>query len=460
MIGRFWLRGAVTALVMAVAPTAAAQDKGEEICVTVAHLWTGTSADVARIATAPVPDSFKRRFEEGGCGRFQLVLSSLTEWNLAFGSEASTSTALDYLAADLVPGRDYIADLGKQVAMARRAAESDPGTTSRPSKAALRFDELVWRVRNYVKLAELYLRAAEFYGSTSLLAGAERYAKPALDVQRLRVLSTVSGVSTRQDAILERSEVYDGQADALEMHLAVVRAALIRTDREVDAADAVMKTKERPFYRQSAQEAYTHGDDFCDIGDRDDLADYRKACDSDNFEWKAMAWLGMRARLDILKLSLSDDAGAAKSLRWQNIASTLFRIFAIKRAGQGEPRAMERYSGAENEITLRLARADALIRLAAKAVGNNNDGWGRAGILSMAMEEMIAAEPLAAPSDTPGRFRQIATVFLDAYGKAVALETARPGATDLNYPLIDRKAAYFRTMLPLVKAIGEGRSTN
>lgn len=77
----------------------------------------------------------------------------------------------------------------------------------------------------------------------------------------------------------------------------------------------------------------------------------------------------------------------------------------------------------------------------------------------MAMEQLTAAEPVASPSDTPGRFRQIASLFLVAYDKAVALEKEHPDTTYFNDPVLDRKAAYFRMMLPQLTAIAEARSS-
>lgn len=466
MIRRFWLRGAVAVLVMAAAPTAAAQDRGEEICVSVAHIWGGSSADVARIAVQPVPDSFRRNFFGGACTRFSLVVESLLDWHLAFGDERSSTAALDFLAANMMPDRDYIGDLGKEVLAAQAAARAAAGTR-KTGKATARLSTLVEQARTDTALARMYLRAADFYGSRALLAKAERYALPVITVNHLlieenhlRAAETTGGPGSNRDNFLRQMQVYEGEADRLEMHLAVLRAVLARDSRQLAAAEAVLKAKENPFYRRAAEEAYTHGDEFCDIGDRNDLADYAKACEADNFESLAKEWLRMRARLDVLELSLSDDAKAARNLNWMDIASAVLKIIAIERAqDQDGHRIMGRYRDAEPEITLRLARADAMIRLAENAPRHSNDGWDRSDLYRMAMDELIAAEPVASPSDTPGRFRQIASLFLDAYGKAVALDDDRPGASDLNYPVMDRKAAYFRMMLPELTAVAEGRSS-
>jgi hypothetical protein len=466
MVGRFWLGGTVAVLAMAAAPTAAAQDRGEEICVSVAHIWGGSGAEVARIAVQPVPDSFRRNFFGSTCTRFSLVVESLLDWHLAFGDERSSTAALDFLATNMMPDRDYIGDLGKEVLAARAAARAEVGTR-KTGRATARLSTLVEQARTDTALAGMYLRAADFYGSRALLAKAERYALPVIAVNHLLIEEnhphapeTTGGPGPNRDNFLRQMQVYEGEADRLEMHLAVLRAVLARDSGQLAAADAVLKAKEKPFYRTAAEEAHTHGDGFCDIGEREDLADYAKACKADNFELQAKDWLRMRARLDILTLSLSDDAKAARNLDWMDIASEVLRVIAIERAQDRDGhRIMGRYRDAEPEITLRLARADAMIRLAEKAPLVNNDGWGRSGLYRMALHELIATEPVASPSDTPGRFRQIANLFLDAYDKAIALEKEHPGTTYFNDPVMDRKAAYFRTVLPQLTAIAEARSS-
>lgn len=460
MILRHSLIGiAALAVFVGLAIPAAAQDESTVECLAIGHIWGGSSADVASIATQPVPDSFRQSFFGDPCTRFSLVVESLLDWHLAFGDERSSTAALDFLATNMMPDRRYISDLGKEVLAARAAALGEAGRR-KTGKATARLSTLIGQARTDAALAGMYLRAADFYGSRALLAKAERYALPVIEVNHLRGAETTGGPGLNGDNFLRQMEVYEGEADGLEMHLAVLRAVLARDSGRLAAAEAVLKGREKPFYRRAAEEAYTHGDEFCDIGDRKDLADYAKACEADNFESMAKDWLRMRARLDILELSQSDDAKAARNLDWMDIASAVLRIIAIERAqNQDGHRIMGRYRDAEPEITLRLARADAMIRLAEKAPRHSNDGWGRSGLYRMAMDELIAAEPVASPSDTPGRFRQIASLFLDAYGKAVALDDERPGASDLNYPVIDRKAAYFRMMLPQLPEIAEARSS-
>lgn len=370
MTSKYRLFGTVAAVILAgLAKPVAAQDKpedGGEICVSVAHIWTGSSADVARIAMQPVPDSFRRNFFGDPCTRFSLVVGSLLDWHLAFGDERSSTAALDFLATNMMPDRDFIENLDKAV-MASQAAAAAEKTKGMPGKATARLSALAGQARTDTELAALYLRAAEFYGSSALLAKAERYALPVIAVNRLR-RRELGEKRTASDDLLDWIEVYQGQADTLEMYLAVLKAVIARNPAQFAAADAVLKSKENPFYRTAADEAYTHGDGFCEIGDREDLANYAKACGAGNFESQAKDWLGMRARLDILKLSLSDDAKDARNLDWMDVASAVLRVIAIERAQRGDDqRSLGRYPEAETEITLRLARADAIMRLAEKA---------------------------------------------------------------------------------------------
>ena len=76
----------------------------QDICVTIASFWTGNRDDIRRIREEPIPESYRRRFEGGGCARFQLVEMSLVSWHLLFGDEQSTSQALAYIEADYRKG--------------------------------------------------------------------------------------------------------------------------------------------------------------------------------------------------------------------------------------------------------------------------------------------------------------------------------------------------------------------
>ena len=82
MIPRRSLLGiAALATSAGLAMPAAAQDEPTVECLTIGHIWGGSSADVARIAVQPVPDSFRRNFFGDTCTRFSLVVESLLDWH-------------------------------------------------------------------------------------------------------------------------------------------------------------------------------------------------------------------------------------------------------------------------------------------------------------------------------------------------------------------------------------------
>jgi hypothetical protein len=73
---RLWLFALPLALVAAAAPassTAPQEEEGGMVCLAIAHLWSGNNEDARRIRVVPVPDSFRRTFVGGGCGRFAVV---------------------------------------------------------------------------------------------------------------------------------------------------------------------------------------------------------------------------------------------------------------------------------------------------------------------------------------------------------------------------------------------------
>src|SRR5688572_1512286 len=97
--------GLFAALALAAAPAPARKEAELEdrqtICLSIGHVWRGDNADIRRIASVPVPQSFRDRFHGDACSRRQLLEDSLIEWHLAFGTEASTTSALAFLEADL-----------------------------------------------------------------------------------------------------------------------------------------------------------------------------------------------------------------------------------------------------------------------------------------------------------------------------------------------------------------------
>jgi hypothetical protein len=468
VIARYLVRMLVVPCALILASTAQAQNAGDEsgeiICVSVAQMWGGTSDDVAHISSVPVPESYRRLYFGDPCTRFSLVKSSLIDWNLAFGNEASTTAALEFLEAQTTAGKPVIADLGQRLAAARRDAQHDivaaatilrqpdgmqrGGALVRKSKSLERLRSMIDVRNDYTFLAGQYLRAAEFYGSPGLLARARRYAAPALDAMRITRALAAADVAAKLDGVspLESGDYRDLDASDLEMRMAVVSASLSSDPEDLAAAETVLASYDEPFYKVAASEAFDHGDGFCDIGERSDLADYAKACESGDFDKKAITWWRYRAQLDLLGTGPPDLLDS-----FYTATHLIERDYAAHNSQQYRPR----YDTAADQIvTLHLACAEAFIRSAnpnpwASSATNSN-----AAIQSLdaALNELSLAERSAPASQTPGRFRQIATRFLSIRARLAALE--KPG----RYPGLERQAAYFSAVLASLDDIALGRA--
>ena len=255
--------------------------------------------------------------------------------------------------------------------------------------------------------------------------------------------------ATKRDvpAYLGLDEYLARLSTGLEMRMAVTRAALTADPDDLAHADEVLKSFENPFYRTAGDEAFNHGDDFCDIGDRNDLAEYHAACDSGNFEHEAVAWWRYRAWLDILAEQEPSELGSLSS------AYTALRLLDRFEESRSDPGTMWRYTdGAEQRAMLHIARAEALLRFADEA--RTGDVTRYAELLVEAAGALARAEQLTPPSDQPQRFRRFATRFLDVFARMQAL----PGDTSyVRHPGFARKAAYFRAVLDRLDAIALAR---
>jgi hypothetical protein len=466
MVTARYLAGVVAMLgAMSLASGAQAQEAdgdGSIDCIAIATVWSGGSDDIAHIATIPVPQSYRDMYLGDICTRFSLVTTSLIDWHLAFGNEASTTAAIAFFEADSMGGKPVIADLAPPLKAARRDAQPDIVAAAalfhqedgwargrafyNKSKAIDRLQSVINTVNTYDFLASQYLRAAEFYGSPTLFARARLYARPVLDLlPTLRALGSADAkANLDHGSPLTGEDSRDLVPGNLEVSMAIVSAGFSRDPKDLATAKAVLDSYYVPLYKVAADEAFNHSDEFCDIGDETNLADYSTACQNGNFTANASAWWRYRAQLDLLlgtdKEALPQSVGTAIRLTGGNGAEY------NKSAQRGL-----RSSDAANDpiIALHLASADALVRSARVKPGESSEKSRDTALQSLdaALEELVEAEPLAPASRTPGRFRQIATRFL-----AIQAESAALGAPEHD-SAIDRKAAYFRAVLAALDGI-------
>jgi hypothetical protein len=147
---------------------AADEDEGI-VCLALAHVWGGSIEDVGRIDAVPVPASFRRQFEAGGCTRFQLVEQSLINWHLIFGNERSATAALAYVEDGYTAGRPSPGEFRQQLSRtwpdALRAIEAArlPATHGPERNAA---ERRLRRNRAFTRAAELIAAHDDFIDLT------------------------------------------------------------------------------------------------------------------------------------------------------------------------------------------------------------------------------------------------------------------------------------------------------
>lgn len=464
------LRWIIALAALAISAPALAQDSGgETICIGPARLFSGSLQDNTDIATTPVPESFRRLFEGGPCTRFGLMQGSLTSWHLAFGNEATVTAALAWFEKAYFHAAVPMEDLAARLAAARSAAQPDieaarrlsarPGGSPASerliarSKPIARLRELLGLHSDYVFLAGEYVRAAEFHGSRALFDGARKWFEPvAAALPALRDAARVDIAAGRDSRFAPDGYAAD-QATMLEIRMAIVQAALSNAPADRATAEALLAHHANPQYRTAAEEAFRHGDDFCDIGERSDLADYSSVCRSGNFEREAVTWWRFRAQLDLIDAAAEPDPDFDHLRPTPDSIGTALRLLEQREQAGSEDSGPVAYiaSTADARVALLLQRADVSIRIAGIA---GIDPDLASDYRFKARQDLLRAEAIAPASETPARFRQIATRFLRLW----EIDSVEAVKQDLQVdPALTRKAAYFRAVLGSLDDIAIGR---
>jgi hypothetical protein len=435
--------------------------EGEEvICLTIAVPWTPRNSDTSRIGSEPVPASFRRIMDAGGCGRFQLMKPDLITWHLRFGSERSATAALAYLEQELTSGapapRDHVAALQRAWRAAlpdlRRAAATPqpPGASTSAahrvmerSRSIDRLTQLIYARQTYLDIAREYLRAGQEYASLPLLARAEAYLLAA--EESARFLAPLNSQAPRLGLLNIDADGFLEQD--FRMRISVTKAIATRSPADLAQAQSLVAAAERPFYRLLAERSYSGGGDLCDISEGWSGAEaLESACrrEDDVGERLTNYWIN-RAMLD-----LAQDRADADSVE------LALRLLDREQSGGGGGRCCL-YVASEDVLRLRLTRAGAAARTFVRAA--NADPDRRSEAWSLALEELRAAEQSSPPHEAPARFRRIAEAWLELWRQGPALVPAGRRAEDL-WPQRARYAAYLSSALDRLQEIALGHSAS
>lgn len=464
------------AFLLVTLPTAAlaAQDEGgETICVSVAHLWWGSSEDVRAIRTIPVPASFRQIFEGGGCSQWSLVKENLIDWHLGFGDEASVTAALAYFEASYSRAMPAPAALPRLLEAARTAAARDLAAaaalrTATPpdhagadrllsrSRPVQRLSALTIARQNFLFLAQNYLRAADFHQSRALYAKAQLFAGAALAGFVPRPLGSVP-----DDAPF--AEAWPNELRDLEMSLALVQAGFTRTPADIATAQAVLDRNYDPTLSAGAERA--EDGDPCELGDRPDPTGLQAAChDENDFRGRITDYWAAQARLDLLKAadpahfdfrtarapqngSAYAPHGEGGTVPADDIPQPgsfdhALRLLARQRQDIFPERA-RRYDTIDDAVVLlRLLRADLYARRAAVTPVPEPGGqaaYRATELRRNALFDLAEALRIAGPAEQAGRFRQLAARYLEI--------AAIPPAPYSAEPIEERQAVFLRNTL-------------
>lgn len=425
----------------------------------VAHIWHGTLEDTAQIRSVPAPDSFRRQLEAGGCTTFSLVNESLVTWHLAFGDEASTAAALSYLEQHFTRRRSIRTDLAEAVARAVARPGRKADAASLPA--------LVAEAGNYRFLAMEFARAADFFRSPILLEQARAYAAPALGVQQFaRTQRAAAAKCAKGDtgcteravppALAILDNYIDRQATELDLQLAVAGVRVGGSAADFAAARAVFERNEDPGFELAREHAYQHGNDFCDIGDRDDLREWRETCRDDNLEGRAITYWRYRA-LYTLAAQASGNKGLDR-LHDEWDGETALRLIEGRARAETDGVGRWGWHGDAFAVTdIRLAMAEVqLAKARARFAADPRPGRTQAAYDTVyALDRMWLAARYALGPDHPGWLRRIGMRYMET---SAWLDTIRDKA-DPPQPDHARRLAWLQTMMPRLDAVARGEAS-
>jgi hypothetical protein len=406
---------------VAQAPSPPDEEEGQ-ICILVAYGWNGSPTETKQIKEIPVPKSYKAK-KGSACGGY-VDASYLIRWHLRYGNEDTIQQALSFIEKRDRTSDAISAQLGRDLTSALLDLENEFEVEGEKENSRLDLSQPD-RLRSFLantpavnKLAlvkntlnfdllnriDLYLSAAEIFQSNLFATKARNIftqyqaietrllpmrdsGRPDLDPYVSSALEVVQDSSSRDLTSME-----------IELRLAVLEAQLTPSTQTFDSARETLKRRHKPAYANAPKEAFSGGDDFCDLYEERHRNDWEreiaKACKADYaFVPKSMAYGYADAMLAIL--TESDQRGFGK-WGWEDYV-ILHQKDMIYNSGQ------RNYMTGDNErvINLKLAVVD---RHFAKSKAREGGRWS----YEEAWRLLAELSSLINPAENPNRFRQIA----------------------------------------------------
>lgn len=441
------------------AQSAAAKDIDEgTICVGGSSGWLPSFNESRAIAIVPVPDSYRRMFESTEpCVKWRMGVEGIVDWHLGFGSTATVLAALGYIEQNnhpsVPPPAAYLQTLRAAFLSATpdlkraTAIKQPPGVSNsvihsfmERSKAVSRLNELLRAREEYVFFARHYLRAAEEFTDSALLAKAEVYISIAK--------TTADFLAPLEDKPPIRGLVYfnldPSETDDLHARAALLRARISGSTADLDEADRILKTLEQPSDVRLADLIYSGGDDLCDITNGVSGSDeIEAACRSDDdIEQRLPNLIINRAHYEAIAAGMGGKEAVTAWPSWTARAERLLAFEALPDRGLCCGRSVS-----EDKLRLLRTRAHYAARLAAKSFNSTTNfetnvehQKARRNALALLSKALELAPPYAAPA----RFTQIAQQWLSLWN---AGQAAVAGADERPARMQDAESQRFAAYL-------------
>lgn len=415
----------------------AAEDPAEgEICIAIGHRWVGTADERRRISEDPVPASFRAIYTDKGCARFQLMFDSLLDWHLAYGDAASANAAVAFLENGAGEGRPVDPQFQTVLRARWQAAARDvakllaatkPQSPAETVEARLKrrylaiyrlpaveqLKEYLDRIDGYNFVASEYTRAAAYFPSAELVAGARRVNVPvAAGLAFARERTALGPV----DAFLADrvSDITDNRVQSAALRaisLAVTDVALDPTPARIAKAEEVIRAHDNPDFQTFLEHGYGSDSGACEVEDREMFRDYKARCEENGFKNDASGYWFERSRLELL----AEKNGQTLSLAGRDIVDATIALFQRRawengmRYGEGRPSLQA--------LDLMLMRADAYAPNADRICRGEIDDPTK--YLPDVLDRLIDAQTMLSPAREPRRYRRLASTYLTIHDAAL-----------------------------------------
>lgn len=465
---RGWPVAAILAL-LAVPAAGQEADEAEVICILTLSTPDGTAEDYRNIRTNPIPPSMAAAFEDRPCGGINQ--NSLLAWHLRVGDEATTTAALDFIEAKKAPVAGDPQRFAADLAASLEAAEKDVAKYAvlwterktreaqrlrRKSKSFSRLDALMRQYDGHVFTARSFYEAARYFQSRELLARAERHL--AMIDAGFAILKSPDHLAPEYAGHLW----FDNEGHYADLVLPELMAALRHS------LNGIEKPRPRPLQMFDDEPV---GDLRKIVEEGVPLREAKSLYPDAELLWAAldadqhyirtivMLW-DAEAQVEMAEVASTNPRTARCDVNHFDRASSGLAMLAqdheeaYSLTGYRSPILWGGYG--DRRIALLLDKSNCWSKLARRA-DDQGDPELAAVFADKAIYPLIDARQLVQPDESPTRFRQIASRYLESAKECARLHALTQGGEEFCPAAHDtRLKAYFETNLAALDAIASG----